>query len=78
MSGLHINAEFYGGTSIETAAREIIRLATRIGVSVHAPFNGVTLRARPGDNAKELVASWNEEMKSDLPYRIASDRTSRT
>jgi len=71
-SNVHIDVTFYGGTAIEHAAAEVIRLADLLQVNIHADFNGVLLMGRPGDSATRLVESWRVELERGGLHPIAT------
>lgn len=51
---LHINVKFFGGTDISIGSRELIALANKLGCTVMADFNGVSLMGSPGDDPLSL------------------------
>ena len=69
-----VKVELFAGTDIDDAAHDMCRLAGRIGVLCEAPFNGVKLWARPGDNPAKLVEAFHTELQSKRPYKIAQAR----
>lgn len=68
---VHFTVTAYGGTDIQDAADDVIRLANFLGVAVHCDFNGVLLMGRPGDDAKMLTAAYYAELRSGNQYPIA-------
>lgn len=67
-----VRVELFAGVSIEDAAAEMCQLASRIGVRVEARFNGVTLWARPGDDAVKLAKAYHIEIqRAPNLYKIA-------
>lgn len=68
---VHMIVEFYGGTDIRDAAREIVRLAGILSIAIHADFNGVLLMACPGDLTDGLVEAYHQEVKRGGQYPIA-------
>lgn len=61
---LYITVEAFAGSDIRHIADEMIALANRMQVVVECKCNGVTMMARPGDDAGA----------SDHKHKFASDR----
>ena len=58
-----LQVEPFAGSDINDVAMQLCQLADRVGVRCEAPFNGVKLWARPGDNQLRLVDAFFVEMK---------------
>lgn len=72
MSDIHITVEAYGGTNIpERAIPQMVALANRLGVNVHADLNGVTVMAKPYVDPQALAARWHEELLSKRSIKMA-------
>lgn len=56
MSNFFLRLEAIGGTLIDDAAAQAIRIANQLQVTVMFDFNGVSCMACPGDDAKSLVS----------------------
>lgn len=56
-----LTANIPAGTRIEAAAATLVGAANAVGAEVVATFNGVRLRAKPGCEAAEVVASYHLE-----------------
>lgn len=69
-----ITVELLPGTEIRDACCDLCELADRLGCTVEANFNGVTLLANGGDNPLDLMASWQKEVTSSHATKIASAR----
>lgn len=52
---LYLKVECLAGTVIDDAAKELVALADRVGVTCVMQFNGLELRARPRDTAESIV-----------------------
>lgn len=59
------------GTDIREACCDICELANRVGCLVEAKFNDVLLWAVEGDNPLAIVASYEKEVVSGKPVKIA-------
>lgn len=70
--GLSIEVEPSGGSGIDRTAVEMVTLATRLGLTVKAKFNGVRLLAFPNGDPVTLVTNWDAAMRSDEPHKIAT------
>jgi hypothetical protein len=46
------------GTTVELAAAEMSELAGRLGLLVEAKFNGLRLRAYPGETPADVLAAF--------------------
>lgn len=57
---IKIDVEIYAGTRAEDAARELVALAKRIGITVWADFNDKRVLARPEDDPDMLAARLTE------------------
>lgn len=55
MNLLTLKLETTVGSRIDDVAGDLCRLAERLVVNCEAEFNGVRLRARPGDSPHDLV-----------------------
>lgn len=66
-----IKVDLLAGTDIRDACCDMCELANRVGTSVEAVFNGVTVVARPRTNPLELADKYREELKSSKPVRMA-------
>jgi hypothetical protein len=72
VSDLHITVEAYAGTDIpERAIPQMVALANRLGVNVHADLNGVTVMAIPFVDPHALAVAWHEELLSKRPIKMA-------
>lgn len=47
---LYVKVKFIAGTDISTGSNELIALANKLGCTVKADFNGVSLMGYPGDD----------------------------
>lgn len=56
MSAFTIEINGLAGTRIDTLAREAIRIANLLSITVMFQFNEVTCMARPGDDPELLAA----------------------
>ena len=74
---LYIDVSVYPGVDLPEAASQMVILAERLGISVWACMNGVTLAAQPGDNARDLLACWHRAHSNSLHERDASRDYSR-
>ena len=72
MSGLWITVEASPGSDIDSITKQAVKLADKLEMTVWFNFNGVKCLARPGDDAMALKHSWERELKSAKPFRIAS------
>jgi hypothetical protein len=63
MSALVLKVEVDGGTPAMAAAAEMVDLAGRIAVIVEAEVCGVTMRARPYQLARDVLAEWERECR---------------
>ncbi len=61
MSAAKLKVEFWGGTDIGDAAKDMVRLAEQLQCDVTADFNGVTLLIKPGDTPQSLEAAYHDE-----------------
>lgn len=77
MSDIHINAEAYAGTDIDSACKKLCKMATRIDCNVHCSFNGVTLIVRPNDDASALAEAWDKELRSGHSIKVTSSNAAR-
>lgn len=59
------------GTSIEEAAEGLILLAEALNVGTECKFNGVTMRARAGDDAKKLALNTWAALRSNGKWTCA-------
>lgn len=69
---LSMEASVKPGTAIETACKELVGLADKLGTTIEAHFNGVILLAQPGGDANILAENWHQEMLSKRSYKIAA------
>ena len=58
-----LQVEPFAGSDVRDVAVELCELADRVGARCEAPFNGVKLWARPGDNPLRLVDAFHAQMK---------------
>lgn len=73
VSDLHITVEGYAGCDIPRAIAEMVALAWRLQIHVHADLNGVTVMARPGDDPQLLTEAWHKELlRPGNHYKVAS------
>ncbi len=69
---LTLRVEAFAGCDISDAARDLCRLADRVGILCELPFNDVKLWARPGDDPQKLVQAFHEQLKRPREhYKIA-------
>lgn len=61
MSGLVLKVEIDGGTPAMEAAAEMVDLAGRVGVIVEAEIGDATMRARPYQLARDVLAEWERD-----------------
>lgn len=59
---LHITVEAYAGGLIPDLIRQQCELADRIGIDVHAKWNGVKVMASPGDDPVALAIAWEKQL----------------
>jgi hypothetical protein len=71
---LSITASIKPGSDITRACTDLIGFASKLGVTVEAEFNGVTLLANPNGDAAILSDNWQNEMNSERQYKIAGSR----
>lgn len=69
---LSITAAIKPGSDITRACADLVGLANKLGVTVDADFNSVTLLAQPNGDAEILADNWHSEMNSKRQYKIAS------
>ena len=68
---LHVNVEFFAGTDISTGSSELIALANKLGCTVMADFNGVSLMGCPGDDPLSLENKYHFELNGKKSYKLA-------
>ena len=67
-----LKVEPFAGSNVRDIVAELCQLADRVGIRCEAGFNGVKLRARPGDNPMRLEAAFFEQLKRPAQqYKIA-------
>lgn len=66
-----VKVEPFAGQHVRDICSDMVALADRIGCRVEAECNGVTVWARPGDDARLLYASVVREISSDSKIKIA-------
>lgn len=71
-STIWLTVELSPGNDIENCCADIVRLASQLGVAVHAKFNDVLLMAHPGDDYHALVRGWKVASDSKSTYKIAT------
>lgn len=71
-SDIYINVEVYGGSDIASVCRDMVRLASHLGITVWATLNGVRTLARPMDDPSALFHEWDKASRSGSPYKYAS------
>lgn len=71
LHSLTINVELTPGSTVRDVACDLCSLADRVGTTVRAKFNDVTMLARPGDNPLDLAASYDKQSASRSMCKIA-------
>jgi len=74
LSTLTIKVSIGEGDSIEDTCKDLCELSNRIGCTVEADFNGVTLLALVYGNPLTLVESYKTEIRSDHSVKMACNR----
>jgi hypothetical protein len=72
---ISIKVEAAPGQDIESAARQSVELATRLGIEVHFNFNGTTCVAQPRSDYRQMVNEFNELRGDKRIYSFAFART---
>ena len=70
---LYIEVDVYGGSEIVLTCRDLCELATRMGISVWASFNGKRVLAQPDDKWEMLVAAWYLACSTNKAHVSAAD-----
>lgn len=68
---LSMEIEVGPGSDIDNACRDLVGFADKMGLTVTAKFNDVTLMAHPGGDPDLLAANWHKEIASKKAYKIA-------
>jgi hypothetical protein len=68
---LTLRVDSFAGVDIKDAARDLCRLANRVGILCELQFNDVKLWARPGDDEHKLAASYYRQLNSKFTHKIA-------
>ena len=72
MSSVWLTVEISPGTSIEQACKDAVEMANAIRVCIWFSFSGVRCLARAGDDPAKLAESWEQALKSNGQYKVAS------
>lgn len=71
---MYVTAEFAGGTPIDLAAEDAMRLANQIGFAVKFKFNDVTCFANPGEKPSDLAHNWRVAAERGGAHPTCSSR----
>lgn len=71
MRSLSVKVGIMPGSHVLNTCREMVELATRLGVMVEGDFNNVLIVAKPGADPEKLAEAWGHEMSADRQVRIA-------
>lgn len=78
LDSLWLKIDVMPGANIPARAiPDLIKLAERLGCTVKAECNGVTVLANPGDDPIDLAVAWEQELRNDRPHKVAAAWTGR-
>jgi len=68
MGCLTLNVDLSAGVTIQTACKDAIILASKIGVKVKFEFNGKIVYALPYNDVGSLVMAYREAVKNNSDF----------
>lgn len=70
---LHLEVNIGAGTHGENACKDMVELATKLGIVVMSDFNDVHIIAHPETNYSDLWRSLDHQLTSDNGYKFATE-----